>query len=39
MPIGVMTEMNDVLVFGVIFVMLLVVVGGMTNFRHRPRRR
>ena len=34
-----MSEMNDVLIFAVVFVLLLVFVGGLTNFRHRPRRR
>ncbi len=34
-----MTEMNDVLVFGMVFVLLLVFVGSVTNFRHRARRR
>jgi len=31
--------MNDVLVFAVVFVLLLVFVGGVTQFRHRARRR
>ena len=31
--------MNDVLVFAVVFVLLLVFVGSVTQFRRRARRR